>query len=366
MNIFGKEPGDYALQRALDEDGELNAYHRAHNARTGVHTSETEVWNALGAGVPAQYERAGQDAQAYGYLTNNLLAIQAEIDEVLYTSYRLPEWVAINTSINEGAEAYAIRVTDRDGRADRIDDTTGTAAPSAVTAQTLVQQPLHWYGLDAQWSLNELRAAMLGGHPLESSTIRATIDGHLETLDAVALDGGGYQGATGLLNHPIASPTPAEDRAVSSNASKTFATATTEEIRTMINNEISKLISESKEVVGRILTEGMTVYLPIAQYSLMSDKYVMNTDKSLMKSMMDDNPWTTFTGKPLNFVQVAELDDKMIVSLKSSRVCEMGVSIMPRVVKVMDAGRWFKVQTESKFSELFVKRPNLIRYTTGI
>ena len=188
----------------------------------------------------------------------------------------------------------------------------------------------------------------------------------METLDAVALNGGGYQGATGLLNHPIASPTPAEDRAVSSNATKTFATATTEEIRTMINNEISSLISESKEVVGRILTEGMTVYLPIAQYSLMSDKYVMNTDKSLMKSMMDDNPWTTFTGMPLNFVQVAELDDKMIVSLKSSRVCEMGVSIMPRVVKVMDAGRWFKVQTESKFSELFVKRPNLIRYTTGI
>ena len=51
-----------------------------------------------------------------GYLTNNLLAIQTMADEIMYTAYRLPQFVYLNTAIPEGATSYGVRVRDRVGR----------------------------------------------------------------------------------------------------------------------------------------------------------------------------------------------------------------------------------------------------------
>ena len=59
--------------------------------------------------------RAIQDQSAVGFLTTNLLAIQTMMDEVMYTAYRLPDFIAINTAIAEGAATYGVVVTDRTG-----------------------------------------------------------------------------------------------------------------------------------------------------------------------------------------------------------------------------------------------------------
>ena len=37
---------------------------------------------------PEEFKRATQDVQAIGFLTNNMLAIQTMIDEIMYTAYR--------------------------------------------------------------------------------------------------------------------------------------------------------------------------------------------------------------------------------------------------------------------------------------
>ena len=95
-----------------------------------------------------------------------------------------------------------------------------------------------------------------------------------------------------------------------------------------------------------------------------------------MRGLMEDNPWTHFTGgSPLAIARVLELDsalnpgatnDRMITALKHERVAEMGVSIMPRVLRIIDQGRVITAQVESKFSNLFVKRPNTIYYLNNI
>ena len=85
-----------------------------------------------------------------------------------------------------------------------------------------------------------------------------------------------------------------------------------------------------------------------------------NADKTLMKSIMEDNPWTHFSGKPLSIQQVLELEDRgtggtdrMVVGLKNNRIAEMGVSISPRVLKIMDKGRVVCAQVESKPHDLY-------------
>ena len=144
----------------------------------------------------------------------------------------------------------------------------------------------------------------------------------------------------------------------------------------MINGELSGVIEESRETLGRNVNTGMTIYLPGTQYDGLTTEYIGdNAERTLMKSIMEDNPWTHFTGQPLAIERVLELDsalnpgatvDRMVTALKHPRVAEMGVSIMPRVLRIMDKGRVICAQVEAKFSSLFVKRPSTIRYLDTI
>ena len=231
-------------------------------------------------------------------------------------------------------------------------------------------QALHWYGLDAEWSVDELRGAMMAGQALDTESVDAAVTGTMETMEAVALTGGGY-GDPGLLNQPT-SGTNVVNR---ESASLTFAGSTAVVIRDLINGTVSKVIEGSKETLGRNLTQGMTVYLPGKQYDLLTTRYIGdNAQRTLMKSIMDDNPWTHFTkGSPLNIERVLELSgagesssDRMVVALKNGRVAEIGVSISPRVLRIMDKGRVVCAQIEAKFSSLFVKRPSTIYYVDAI
>ena len=369
-DIFGRNPEDYTLVRDLQQANTWDRY-QASNAERRPTAAPQHDFNALGAGVPTQFHRASEDQQAVGYITNNMLAIQTMADEIMYTAYRLPEFIALNTAIPEGARSYGIRVRDRVGRAQRI-SAPGFEAPSATASETIVTQEMHWYGLDAEWSIDELRGAMMAGTPLDTESVSAAVTGTLETMEAVGLTGGGYAEA-GLVNQP----TTGTNRVQTMDASATFAASTSTDIRNLINGRISAVIERSRETLGRNISTGMTVYLPGEQYDLLTTRYIGdNAERTLMASIIADNPWTHFTGgSPLMIQRVLELDsalnpgstdDRMVVALKDSRIAEMGVSISPRVLRIMDKGRVICAQVEAKFSPLFVKRPRNIEYVSAI
>ena len=367
-DIFGREPEEYTLVRALQESGQWERHQQGYVDRARMYGVVTRPHDFQALNVQT---RATEDAQAVGFLTNNLLAIQTMIDEIMYTAYRLPEYVHINTSISEGAGSYGLRVVDRRGQAERV-SAPGYDAPSATVSQALVTRDLYYYGLDAEWSIDEIRGAMMAGIPLDTQSIEAAVTGSMEKMEAVALTGGNYPGVTGLINHPTTT-----GQVNASSASQTFAAGTAEQIRTAITDEISKVIEGSRETLGRNIQTGMTVYLPGTQYDLLTSRYLGdNAERTVMRGLMEDNPWTHFTkGSPLNIARVLELDsalnpgsanDRMITALKHERVAEMGVSIMPRVLRILDAGRVITAQVESKYSNLFVKRPNTMYYLNSI
>lgn len=370
-DIFGRTQDDYTLLRDLHSDGRLEGY-EAGNAAKRPNAAPRHDFNGLGSGVPAEFQRAADDAQALGFLTNNLLAIQSVVDEVLYTAYRLPQFVHLNTSVPEGADSYGVRIHNRVGRSARV-TSPGWDAPSATVSQTIESQTLHDYGLDAEWSVSELRGAMFGGRALNTESIEAAVMGSLETMEAVGLTGGGYDGATGLINHSTAT---GEVTLTTQASNMTFSDLTSEQIRTLINGRLSNVITISKETLGRNINTGMTVYLPGEQYDLLTTRYLGdNQERTIMKGLMEDNPWTHFTkGQPLNIERVLELEnagvgatvDRMIVGLKHERVAEMGIAYEPRVLKIMDKGRVICAQVESRFSELFVKRAETIHYVDAI
>ena len=121
-DIFGKEPRDYEWVRYLQSENLWEAHQRAlidlvrfeTNVAVGPHD-----FNTIGTRHQLQ-QRAIEDQSAIGFLTNNLLSIQTQIDEVMYTAYRLPEFVSLNTSIPIGSSTYGVIVRNRVGRADRV------------------------------------------------------------------------------------------------------------------------------------------------------------------------------------------------------------------------------------------------------
>ena len=369
-DIFGRERGDYQHIRAIDSQMGEQAWERNQDGLVSRYSSYGPVnrhdFQILG--------RAPQDATAVGFLTNNLLAIQSVADEILYTAYRLPQYVAINSSIPEGAQTYGVRVRDRVGQAERV-TAPSYDAPSATVAETIITNRMHYYGLDAIWSLDELREAMFAGVPLDTESVDAAVRGTMETMEAVGLTGGNITGVRGLLNLPYNSG-PADDRVTRTAATQTFESMTSIEIRNLINSELSAVIEVSRETIGRNISSGMTVYLPGTQYDLLTTLYIGdNADKTLMRAILEDNPWTHFSGTALSIVRVLELSneittslasDRMVVALRNTRVAEMGVSINPRVLRILDHGRVVRAQIEAKFSNLFVKRASTIRYTDGI
>ena len=373
-DIFGREAHDYTLVRDLQEAGQWDAYQRSQAQRRNASVPRHD-FNALGSGVPNEYHRSGDDAQAIGFLTNNMLAIQTMVDEVLYTAYRLPMFVSLDMSVPEGAQSYGIRVRDHTGRAERVTGP-GYDAPSATSSEDIETIPMHYYGLDATWAIDELRGAMMAGHALDTESIEAAVTGSLKTMEAVGLTGGGYTGATGLLNlDAAASPTGDQVNLSTQGASMTFSDVMPVDIRNLINGEISAIISGSMETLGRNINQGMTVYLPGEQYDLLTTRYIGdNAENTLLRSIKRDNPWTEFAGTPLNVERVIELEgrgvgtnvDRMVVALKHPRVAKMAVSIEPRVLSIKDKGRVICAQVESKFSELFLLRPIGVRYTDAI
>ena len=372
-DIFGKEPRDYEWVRYLQGENLWDEHQRALVDLVRFETNNAVIphdFSALGTRGQLQ-QRAIDDQTAIGFLTNNLLSIQTAIDEIMYTAYRLPEFVSINTNIPIGSSEYGVIVRDRVGRADRV-SSPGYDAPSATISQGLVSRPLHYYGLDAEWSIQELRGAQMAGRALDTESIEAAVMGSLETMEAVAFTGGGFAGATGLVNQ--ATTTGAVR---TSNAPQTFSAGTAEQIRTLVTQEISKVIENSAETLGRNINTGMTVYLPGAQYDLLTSRYLGdNAERTVMRGLMEDNPWTHFTnGSPLMIMRLLELDaarnpgstsDRMITTLKHPRIAEIGVTIMPRVLRIQDKGRVICAQVESEYSELWVKRPQDINYLETI
>ena len=373
-DIFGREPRDYEWVRYLQAENLWEEHQRAliEQARFEVNKMVApHDFNAIGTRAQIQ-QRAIEDQSAIGFLTNNLLSIQTQIDEIMYTAYRLPEFVSLNTTIPLGSSEYGVIVRDRVGRARRV-SSPGYDAPSATISQGLVSRPLHYYGLDAEWSVQELRGAQMAGRALDTDSIEAAVMGSLESMEAVAFTGDGYDGATGLVNQP----TSGTSMVRTSTAAQTFAAGTAEQIRTLVTDELSKVIENSAETLGRNISTGMTVYLPGEQYDVLTSKYLGdNAERTVMRGLMEDNPWTHFTkGSPLMIMRLLELDsarnpgatnDRMITTLKHPRICEMGISIMPRVLRIMDEGRVIKAQVESEYSELWVKRPQDIYYLNNV
>jgi hypothetical protein len=167
-NIFGKEQHQYTHLMDAKEKKLLDGHNKALARRGRVHD-----FQALNNPLKAKLNDTESAAQALSYVTNNQQAIMAEMEEILYTEFRLPGVLPLKTSgIPEGAKSFSYRVVNRYGKGKFIDND-GKTAPSATVSQGLVPYTLEYAGIVPEWSIEDARAAAFGGLALDTETIEA-------------------------------------------------------------------------------------------------------------------------------------------------------------------------------------------------
>lgn len=375
-DIFGRESHQYSHIRSMQEAGIWEDQRRLRAAEFG---GQPHDFNALGR-ADGDIRRAAnpeQNAQAFGYLTNNIQAIHSMMEEILYTGFRLPEFIPLVTDVPEGAATYAYRVVDRAGLGQFIDND-GTSAPSANVGVRLVPYGLEYAGIIPEWTMEDLRRAMLAGVPLDTETVEAGMQGAMDHIEIIGLLGDKDRGFKGLTNLKTGAGAVTLYTSTSSGdlAVKDFdhANTTAEQIRAFVTAAINQVISSTAEVFGRTIRSGLTIYLPIDQFNIItSDPIGDNADRSIWQYIQLHNSWTEYTGETPRLKAVQELKgaggsntDRMVVAVNDRRVMEMAIPIYPRILTTINKGYTVCSPMEYKISGLNVKRPTTIAYFDGI
>ena len=357
-NIFGKEIADYAHLAKLDSVGKLDAHMRGMSQR-----GSKLDFNALQV-RPVMMDANEITSQALGFITNNMQAVQAEIDHIEYTQFRLNELFTLKTGIPEGASSYSYKVMDKTGKGKFITQR-GTDAGSASVSMENVPYLIEYAGIEASWSVDELRQGNFAGVALDTETINAATTGAMDHIEEVGLIGSPAQGFKGLVNNTdvAAGTTPT-----------TIAIKTADELTQFLQAAISQIVRTSKEVVGRNFKTGMTIYLPTLQFGDVTErKLSTDADKTVWEYVETNNLFTRMTGNKVQLRSVIELEDvgvgttdRMIVGVNDARVLEMATPIMPRALTSQLNGFMVNVPIEYKISGLNFKRPSLFTYTDGV
>ena len=359
-DIFGLEKNQYSHMAKLEKAGLLDQHMSARSARASAFGRQPHNFNLL--------KTNASPAEAFGYVTTNLEAIQSMIDEILYTENRLSEMVPLNESVAENAASYLVRILNRAGDGSFIDQ----QGDSANTARASLQKrayPIYYGGIDASWTDEDMRLAGHGGFNLSGETIKSAVDGAMYHIQDVAFNGDAERGAQGLTNQPITG-----DNAVSQEiATKTFAASTGDEIVSEIQKQVTRVLTASEETYGRTRKPELCIYAPIEQADLISNKRLTDVNMSVWDYVKTSNAWTQYTGRPLTLKFLHELsgaaassNDRMIVVPFDETVWEMAISMMPRATRTVQKEREIVVPVDYRVGVLVVKRPALMHYVDNV
>ena len=374
-DIFGRNALNYRHLRethARDPDAvDLYLQDSAEFENRPVHDFNVQVQNRT--------LQNATTAETVGWMTDNLQAMKSVVDEVLYVRTRYPEYVPIKMDVDEGAESYQYRVMDGVGEATYLEEE-GTTAQSATASVQTVPYQLFYGGIVADWHVRQVQKAMFGGVPLDRFTLeKATrscinrIEGTLfNGSDTIGLDSGGVKG---LINQTADANASIDSgnrvKIVDTGTNNYFSGSETgDQMAAKLNSWVSGFIEDTKTIIGDMLQDGMTLYLPVKQHGIVTTKRLPDINMTVWEYFSINNAWRNFTDQEVQLKHMVELtgasatagQDRGILALNNEEVMEATISISPRVMHVEEHLYQILAPFEFAHSPLNVKRQAGMRY----
>lgn len=370
-DIFGREMQDYKHLQYLESSGRLAVAKQEWAQQRGYPPHDFNALDTFQA-MPF-FTRVEENAQAVGFLTNNLQAIMAIVDEVLYTRDRLTEMIPLAMDVPEGVATYSYRVVDRAGTG-RYISFDGTDAPDATISQTLVAYTLEYAGIVPRWTMEDFRRAQVTGLPLDSLTIESGIKGAMNHIEQVAFTGDKSKNQVGLTNLPVPTinQTPTGNQVNYISTTDQVQSLTADQQITFLQQHTTNIVEDTAEVFGGTIEGDLCIYMPISAAASVANTRVPDTGMNTWDYFRRNNTWTSYTGREPMLKYLQELDtagavssggnDRYIWALKDRMVMEMAIPIMPRILSILNEGYSVSAPIEYKISGLNVKRPRSITY----
>lgn len=361
MNVFGKDPWDYQLIASqtdgMQDSDILDALRHSDSAINWDHSFDRQNFRT----------DADANVAAFGLISNNLEALQMEIEEVLRERFQIPEFIPINSSIPEGATSYSFRVINRLGKGKFINKD-GSNVEAATASVGKIVFSIEYAGIEPAWTLQELRESLYTGISISSESLEAGIQGALDHIQDVGFEGDADVGFTGLLN--------STEIPVFGGTVPDFTTATEDEIVDFVNDTITSLGVSTNEIIYQHFgMSEMYCVLPTTAYDkIATTSFGTDKNKTIAQWLSTNNSWTQRTGKSVVFKSLPRAKDAAVTGTgraifypSNSRILEMAIPIMPRIITTdSSAGYRIKAPMEYSMSGVNIKRSSLMLYADGV
>ena len=391
-DIFGYTVGQYKTLHKLRTAGLLESQLEARVVdwfdRTGLHSKPHDFGFAGGSlkyGNPIAFKGEG----VLGYFTDNMQAIITMIDEILYRSDRLREYVPIRTDVPEGDTSYAVRYVDYVGQG-RFVGNQGSDIPTVAMSQRKVSTNTYVGALGFIFTREDIRNAQRSGVPFETGLIKAAVRGYMNHAENVGFEGDlDIPNSKGLTNQvwDTSNNDYVANRRIAHATKSWTATSgglTEDEKFNILQKSISNIIVNTNEIVLEFDDPDICIALPPEIYNdVVVEPFGDNKDKTLADFIMAKNAWKARTGKDVvfksltNCTEAGSLEstdssnnitsrDRIITYVKSMDAMEYAIVFPARPIEPQYVDLGVKTLLEYKLGSFQVKRRHCLEYVDTV
>lgn len=217
------------------------------------------------------------------WFARQLEYIRPGMFEVQYPQLKGKQLVPVNNAVSTGAEQYTVRVTDKVGEA-VVTSNYSEDAPSVDVKGSESTQKLVGIRASYRYTIQEMRAGMLAGQPLDVRKAMAARDVIERRLDDIILKGYAAVGLNGLLTLTSTNSYTIPNGAA---GSKLWSKKTALEVLADLNGLVNKIVSDSLEV-----EEPDTLLLPLSAYTEVTTRPIgLDANKTIAEFFLKNTPY---------------------------------------------------------------------------
>jgi hypothetical protein len=292
------------------------------------------------------------DANESVFFQTALEYVKQQTYDVVYIGPSAFRLFPMSTEAGPGANTIVTKAYDGVGNA-RIIASYADDLPKVGVSATESRTAVRSIGASYGWSLQDVRAAMLGGFPLESRLALQAVRAHNQLMNDIAWAGDASYNLPGLKTQTSGTTTTA--------TTGNWAAATADQIIADVNEPITSIVSASSGAEFPNL-----VLMPPAQFALISTKSRSTTsDTTVLTFLRAAYPGIRFE-QAVECIDWSSTNDALIVMTNDAQHLSMEVPQPYEEMPVERHALRFEVATHTRFGGLLVYYPKSVAIRTGI
>src|SRR5690606_12963802 len=312
------------------------------------------------------------DADTLAFAVNRAIDINTQVYETVYEDVSLAGLIPINNSYDDWSVGYAQLIGTQTGKA-RWQTTYAKDVPLADVGTDSVTATFDEYAIGYQWNIGEIQKAARYGFQLDTRRAAAARRGADEFQYDIAMIGSAEKGWTGLTNHALVTPSPANSLWVNNDGS---GAATAEAIVADLNTLVVGPASVSG-TPGSLLSNRIGLPALAYRYIATTPYGVTSPNDTILSYFLRQNLYTLRTNQPIEVREIPQLATAATVGVagggraiawrNETNVLELPVPMPFRFLPIYQDGPFnFVVPGLARVGQLDLRLPGAVRYLDGI